>query len=520
MECDDQALNGLGVLHLLGIEGRLEVDVTMAEKYFTLAKEMGNTDALYNLAMMWLGWKTHFKKVQDLQEDGVSIQDHVLPGMKSKTPATYALHVSQFQDLGRDTYYKGPLQSDMADATKLLTLAANKGHIQAKHRLAMMFSQGIAIQTAALKYDAVKKDCSKAKGLYQWIVENGSPTRSKRLRKAYQDYIAGDWEASLRNYLAAAETGSSVGQVNAAFLLERGTCLGLTAADCAKASVRLWKAAAARGHAEACLRVGDFYYYGRLRGKTLPVGPFGWVQYLLYPEEYMPALFQKRGHELLVFEKASHQLLLLLESYIGVSLVADSEADSEEKEDHTVKDEEDEDPDHEEELVKADLAMAAHYYQVAVEKHHSPRANFNLGFMHEWGLGLKQDFPLAKRHYDLAINGHSSEAELAVQISLMAMSIHEYFVKLQVAWEDWWNGTKKKSKDTTTMTDDLDDDEEIPAPRRAADQRVGEPTPGRPRSNNKTGMAVILSHLSDGSSLIIVILLAVVLVLNQMRPRR
>jgi hypothetical protein len=107
-----------------------------------------------------------------------------------------------------------------------------------------------------------------------------------------------------------------------------------------------------------------------------------------------------------------------------------------------------------------------------------------------------------------------------VQIALMAMSSHEYFVKLQVAWEDWWNGTKKNSKDTTTMTDDLDDDEEIPAPRRAPEQRVGEPMPGRPRNDNKTEMAVILSHLFDGSSLIIVILLAVVLVLNQMRPRR
>ena len=43
----------------------------------------------------------------------------------------------------------------------------------------------------------------------------------------------------------------------------------------------------------------------------------------------------------------------------------------------------------------ADLSMAAHYYTIAVDKHVSARANFNLGYMHEWGIGLKQDFPLA-----------------------------------------------------------------------------------------------------------------------------
>merc|ERR1712216_40319 len=70
----------------------------------------------------------------------------------------------------------------------------------------------------------------------------------------------------------------------------------------------------------------------------------------------------------------------------------------------------------EQDLLTADLSMAAHYYTEAVEIHSSARANFNLGFMHEWGLGLKQDFPLAKRHYDLA-NTNNKEAEVAVQIA-------------------------------------------------------------------------------------------------------
>ena len=47
--------------------------------------------------------------------------------------------------------------------------------------------------------------------------------------------------------------------------------------------------------------------------------------------------------------------------------------------------------------------------------------------MHEWGLGLTQDFPLAKRHYDLA---GKDNANMAPAIALFAMNIHQQAVKL------------------------------------------------------------------------------------------
>ena len=49
-QCDENSLNGLGLMHLMGIQGGvLKVDLSMAEKYFTLAKELGSMDAYYNL---------------------------------------------------------------------------------------------------------------------------------------------------------------------------------------------------------------------------------------------------------------------------------------------------------------------------------------------------------------------------------------------------------------------------------------------------------------------------------------
>jgi TPR repeat protein len=518
VECDHQSLNGLGLLHLLGIPDKLEVDLPMAEKLFTLAKEMGNADAMYNLAMMWLGWKTHYKRVEDLKDGGMSQhQDHasaVFPGGHKEhlNVQHFALHISQTRGSGNEHNFKGPSRAEIQEAIKSLTLAANKGHVQAKHRLGMIYAQGIQIQTtAALTHDAVKKDCNKARGLFQWIAENASLSRSKRLRKAYKEYIAGDLETSVRNYLAAAETGSSAGQVNAAFLFERGTCLGLAPTDCAKASVRLWKAAAARGHAEACLRVGDFYYYGRLRGNTLPTGPFGWVQYVLYPEEYLPEWIKKWGTQLwsqvYVYRRGGGG-----KDRRGGGGKDDSEGETETE---TETKSEQEDTKDEKELVEADLAMAAHYYTVAVEKHHSPRANFNLGFMHEWGFGLKQDFPLAKRHYDLAAsNTISNEADLAVQIALMAMNSHETFVKLRVVFDDWWNGQggKASKKKKNTVQEDIP---ESPP----AEHQVWHPVPATERIR-KTQQGVIFSHIFNWSSLVIVVLLYVVHQLMQFREHQ
>jgi TPR repeat protein len=512
VECDDTSVNGLGLINLFGIEGKSKVDLAEAEKYFVLAKEMGNIDALYNLAMIWMGWKTHFKNVEDLKEGGMSAMSddpfgtdlRMIPesnkgggadkgntkNKKKPPPLDYALHQSRTTG----NTFKGPLQSDLADAMKFLQVAASKGHLQAKHRMGMIYSQGVRLQTAALTFDAIKPDCMKAKNYYQWIVDNVAPARSKRLRRAYKDYLAGDLESSLRNYLAAAETGSNVGQVNAAFLLERGTCLGLSPTDCAKASVRLWKAAAARGNAEACLRVGDFYYYGRLRGKDLPIGPFSWVQYLLYPEEYLP------------------KLLVIVWSKLQDYLVEDDDKDHAIQNDEDVNagdEDEEEEIDHEKELIESDLAMAAQYYQVAVERHSSARANFNLGFMHEWGLGITQDFPLAKRHYDLASASHTTEAELAVQFALTFMNAHELFVKWHVAVTEWWEGKEKTPTETSGN---------VPAPMKRA-PKVGALTPGGVLSD-KTEMDVLLSHLFNWSSMAIFVLIYLMVVIHQRRGRR
>lgn len=63
------------------------------------------------------------------------------------------------------------------------------------------------------------------------------------------------------------------------------------------------------------------------------------------------------------------------------------------------------------------LEKAARYYQSASDTQMSALAMWNLGWMYENGVGVPQDFHLAKRHYDLALETNS-EAYLPVVLSL------------------------------------------------------------------------------------------------------
>lgn len=76
-----------------------------------------------------------------------------------------------------------------------------------------------------------------------------------------------------------------------------------------------------------------------------------------------------------------------------------------------------------------ELEKATSCYTAAAEGHHSAQALWNLGWMHENGVGsVSQDFHMAKRYYDLALE-MNKEAYLPVKLAL---------VKLRL--RSWWNG--------------------------------------------------------------------------------
>ncbi|KAK5121164.1 hypothetical protein LTR85_005648 [Meristemomyces frigidus] len=75
----------------------------------------------------------------------------------------------------------------------------------------------------------------------------------------------------------------------------------------------------------------------------------------------------------------------------------------------------------------ASAENAAVCYQAAAETLQSAQAMWNLGWMHENGIGIDQDFHLAKRFYDQALETNK-EAYLPVKLSLF-----------KLRWRSWWN---------------------------------------------------------------------------------
>lgn len=73
---------------------------------------------------------------------------------------------------------------------------------------------------------------------------------------------------------------------------------------------------------------------------------------------------------------------------------------------------------------------AAKFYQSAADTQLSALAMWNLGWMYENGIGVPQDFHLAKRHYDQALEVNS-EAYLPVLLSLVKLHARSLWHTLQ-----------------------------------------------------------------------------------------
>eukprot|EP01128_Nolandella_sp_AFSM9_P006146 TRINITY_DN3098_c0_g1_i1.p1 TRINITY_DN3098_c0_g1~~TRINITY_DN3098_c0_g1_i1.p1 ORF type:complete len:657 (-),score=108.32 TRINITY_DN3098_c0_g1_i1:121-2091(-) len=70
--------------------------------------------------------------------------------------------------------------------------------------------------------------------------------------------------------------------------------------------------------------------------------------------------------------------------------------------------------------------LAAHFYREAVLLSNA-QASFNIGYMHQFGIGLHEDLHLAKRYYDLAIVYNADEAYVASQLPLLTLQVHNLF---------------------------------------------------------------------------------------------
>jgi SEL1 protein len=79
--------------------------------------------------------------------------------------------------------------------------------------------------------------------------------------------------------------------------------------------------------------------------------------------------------------------------------------------------------------IPADPEKASTCYHTAAEGHHSAQAYWNLGWMHENGVAVEQDFHMAKRYYDLALETNR-EAYFPVKLSLIKLRMRHFWNRI------------------------------------------------------------------------------------------
>uniref|UniRef100_A0A914CZK7 Uncharacterized protein n=1 Tax=Acrobeloides nanus TaxID=290746 RepID=A0A914CZK7_9BILA len=82
---------------------------------------------------------------------------------------------------------------------------------------------------------------------------------------------------------------------------------------------------------------------------------------------------------------------------------------------------------------QVDYTAAANHYKIAAERHQNAQAMFNLGYMHEKGLGVNKDLHLAKRFYDLAAET-STDAFVPVALALLKLRMIFFVEYFKASW--------------------------------------------------------------------------------------
>ncbi|KAJ3164678.1 ERAD-associated protein [Geranomyces variabilis] len=358
-----QAMHYLGLMHWRG-EG-VEASEETAARWF----ERGRAESaacLYSLAIMAL----------DGPKKNPGLGLTLLKQAATREPASPEAQAR----LGEYYFSLGP--HELPNAMKWFNAAWRRGNIVASYHLGNMYLSGAGMGSP---------NCHFAVTLFKSVAEKGD--WQAPVVHAAQDLMrAGDVEGAFLHYLLAAEQGYEVAQTNAAWMLDRGIykirksnlldrSQHSSGDDQHETALYLWNRAANQGNVDARVKMGDYHFYGLGTGSgaatttTTSTGSAGAAEKKAEGGE-KPAT--SAGH--------------------GVDDVETKQ------------------------LAVGDPARAAVYYLVAAESEYSSLAMWNVGWMYEVGVGLDQDYHLAKRFYDRCLE-LNPEAYLPVHLALAKLRI-------------------------------------------------------------------------------------------------
>jgi SEL1 protein len=358
---DDSAQTSLGEIFYFGIRG-IRRDAVKARKYFELSAKQGNERAMAMLGHMYtrghgveadnataLSW---FEK--SIEKDGKTAHAHLgmfyLFGLGVKRNVTKArVHFQHAANGGEAGAMHGlgvmrikglGVRRDYKKALQLFQRGSRQGHTLAQNKLAQMTLFGVGTSPS----------CEDAAKSFKSVAEKGP--WSIKLQKAYRKFQQGDSHASLWLYQMLAGEGYSVAESNVAFLLEQEVVKSLAPLTQLKRAIL---------RSQTLGNVGKAV--GLVADEELPKG------YLDQTAEHSVAFYS------LAAEQGSSQAYVKMGDMFYFGFVG--------KDDKGL----------------FDFKKAVSHYTMA-SKARNGQGRFNLGYMYEHGLGVKQDLHLAKRYYD------------------------------------------------------------------------------------------------------------------------
>ncbi|PIA17287.1 HCP-like protein [Coemansia reversa NRRL 1564] len=317
-----------GIMHLRG-EG-VPLDTATALKWLNIGAKMGHGISLNALGLMY--------------QNGIEV-----PANKERAIELFKMAADKRNQGGQVNFALAIIDAMPEVAHENLRKAAENGHILAHFHLAELFS-GMA---------NTEIQCRMAVASYKFVAEHGDWLHSP-IPGAAAAYQRGDLEVAALDYMQAAEMGYSVGQLNAAILLE---ALSKKAPGGNEGNVE------DGGVINAVAVNGTHGPWSLFKSRNVHV-----LQTFAYwtraANQNMPDARVKQGDHY----------------FYGWGVEPSAE-------------------------------RAAAAYTLAAEVDSNGLAMWNLGWMYENGIGVKRDFYLAKRWYDKSIEVNEG-GRLANHISL------------------------------------------------------------------------------------------------------
>eukprot|EP00930_Biecheleria_cincta_P047170 TRINITY_DN32647_c0_g1_i1.p1 TRINITY_DN32647_c0_g1~~TRINITY_DN32647_c0_g1_i1.p1 ORF type:complete len:809 (-),score=166.18 TRINITY_DN32647_c0_g1_i1:113-2539(-) len=400
------ALALLGYMHCLGLGTKVDLETSYA--YFVTAASQNDPLGHNGLGFIYFkgtnaqarNWRLAFKHFNESAFGGSS------DGM---------FNLASMYLTGTGT------EQSFQKAVLYYTQALDRGHTPAAYSLAVMHLNGIG----------TVRDCDIAVNLLKKVCERGEWVSSK-LVSAYEFGEKAPDKAALL-FLKLAEAGHEVAQMNAAHLFDSGQSTLLlpdetegtmpaqeSSAEAAgidarsqgrNLAQRFYELSAEQGSASSELRLGDYAYYGW--GMSATFGEGGKASSLRggdEQEESAPPSTPTMPSAAKEEEDADDFPLPSI--YTNDRIMVQAQA-----------------VDYEASLARyrktAEMTVTGEWMQSFVA-----RASFNLGFMHEFGIGISQDMHMAKQHYFRCREVDPSGLHAPVTMALAALAGHVVYQRL------------------------------------------------------------------------------------------